>query len=160
MSETELSLVERIQRLEDEVHQLRAERSILETMNLYSYFFDYGGDEGFLDCFTESGSFALRFPGSDELQAHAGKEKLAEFFSAQSHVPTVFRKHLMLGPRITIEGDEARVRSYWVLIDGDQASGPLVNSFGTYDDRFVKCEDERWRFEERVAEVERFVPIP
>ena len=151
------SQAERLDRLEQEVRRLSAERQILETMNTYSYCFDYGDYDAFVDCFTEQGSFKLKFPGATEVQAHTGRASLAEFIRRQSHAPDVFRKHLMLGPRFTFDSGGARVRSYWILIDGEAATGPSVNSFGTYDDRLVECDDGKWRISERLAEVERFV---
>jgi hypothetical protein len=155
--EVDNSQVERFDRLEQEVRRLSAERQILETMNAYTYCFDYGDCEAFVDCFTEQGSFKLKFPGVTEVQAHVGRANLAEFIRRQPHAPDVFRKHLMLAPRFTFDSGGARVRSYWILIDGDAATGPSVNSFGNYDDRLVECDDGKWRISERLAEVERFV---
>jgi hypothetical protein len=45
------------------------------------------------------------------------------------------------------------VRSYLsVVMEHDDE--PIVRVFGRYLDRLVRCPDGRWRFRERIAEVE------
>jgi hypothetical protein len=61
------------------------------------------------------------------------------------------RKHTLLSPRITVDGDEATAFSYYSTLNDNEDFGPRMISMGTYTDRLVRCPDGRWRIKERVT---------
>jgi ketosteroid isomerase-like protein len=140
--------------VEERLRMLEDERAILVTMYQYGHALDYGYTEEFLDCFTHDG-----FWKSPRVGHFIGKERLAHFFAWHTHAPSKYHKHLLIEPRIKLEGDDASVVSYWVRLDTDEP-GPCVASFGRYLDRLRRCEDGVWRFYERVIESEGARPRP
>jgi hypothetical protein len=60
---------------------------------------------------------------------------------------------LVFEPLIDIDGDVADVRSYLAVVRDDDGT-PVLWVFGRYRDTLVRCADGKWRFRERVAEVE------
>jgi hypothetical protein len=144
------SLEERVARLEDE-------SAILATMYRYGHSHDYGPLEDFLDCFTEDGVWE-RFRRDEPSQhkppsSFQGRDGLARYFDTHRRAPGLYYKHLVLDPRITVSGDEARVLSYFVKID-EHPDGPYIYAFGRYRDHLVRCSDGVWRFRRRTAESE------
>jgi ketosteroid isomerase-like protein len=142
------SLAARVQLLEDE-------RAILHTLYTYGHGIDYNLEREFLDCWTDDA--VLQWPDRPPL---VGRDAIAAAFRAHTHAPEVFHKHLLVEPRIEIDGDRARVDCYFVRLD-DYEEGPEIRSFGRYRDVLVRCPDGRWRFSERRAEREarRWAPI-
>lgn len=68
------------------------------------------------------------------------------------------RKQLGFNPSLEFISDtEARVRSYYVTIDGDTTTGYVTRLIGSYDDLFVKRGDI-WLIKERKPAV--FGPEP
>jgi ketosteroid isomerase-like protein len=143
-----LSLEERLIRLEDE-------RAILRTLYSYGHGIDYDLEDEFLDCWTQDA--VLHWPDRTPI---AGHQALAEAFRAHTHAPRAFHKHVIVEPRIEIDGDRATVDCYFARLD-DYADGPAIRSFGRYRDVLVRCTDGRWRFTERHTEREarRWNPI-
>jgi ketosteroid isomerase-like protein len=137
---------ERLQRLEDE-------RAILSTLYTYGHAVDYGYEDEWVDCWTEDA--VLHWPtrpGPLE-----GREAIAGAFREHTHAPEKFHKHFLVEPRIRLDGDRATVESYYARLD-QYEDGPKVRSFGRYRDVLVRCDDGRWRFEERRAENESRLP--
>jgi ketosteroid isomerase-like protein len=137
-------LAERVRRLEDE-------RSILDTLYAYGHSLDYGERDEWIDCWAENG--VLHWPH----QSFRGREEIASAFDGHSHAPEAYHKHLLIEPRVRLEGDRARVDSYFSRVDGTP-EGPRVRSIGRYRDIVVRCPDGRWRIEERRTERESLVP--
>jgi hypothetical protein len=155
-----------IEELEARLARLEAEQRIL--MNLYQYgqSIDYGLEERWLDCFTEAGVFDLRYPPGKVRAGqgngtpteygiiYRGRAELAAFVAAHTRAPDRWHKHFLVEPAITVTGDgHATCSSYFARLD-ERDGAPCVSSFGRYLDRLVECPDGRWRFEERVAEIE------
>jgi hypothetical protein len=145
------------QTLEQRVQRLEVEREILRTLYQYGHSHDYGPVEDFLDCFVPDGAWErLRreTPGQRlPRRAYEGHESLRRYFGSHRHAPDLFYKHLVLEPRITVDGDDAHVVSYFVKID-EHPDGPYLYAFGRYRDHLVRCADARWRFKRRIAESE------
>ena len=144
------ALSERLQALEDE-------RAILETLHQYGHSMDYGPDAEFVDCFTPDGLWDVRMrkspDGSFQCRGHS---EIETSLSGQSalRVPALYAKHLVMDPRIVVTGDEAAVQSYFLRVEPHDVGRPRIVASGRYLDHLVRCDDGRWRFTERIAEID------
>lgn len=147
-------LVQRLSRLEDE-------QSIRATMYAYGHALDYGCEEEFLDCWTETAVLVWAPTPEREVgfveRRMVGIDAIAEAFRRHSHAPEKFHKHLLFQPQIRLDGDRATAESGLARLD-ESGGGPVVRSFGRYSDTLVRCEDGRWRFSRREASVESTAP--
>lgn len=137
--------------LEDRIRLLEDERAILQTLYTYGHSIDYGFEDEFLDCWTED---AVLYWPTKEMHGH---DELREAFRAHTHAPSTYHKHVMVEPRIRIEGDRATVESMFARLD-PYPEGPQIFSFGRYVDILMRCSDGRWRFIERRAQSEAARP--
>jgi len=140
--------------LERQVARLEAERAILRTLYAYGQAIDYGDEATWVDLFTADGVFDARgrVP-SDVTRVTSGRAALAAFAAGFSRPPAGWHKHLVVEPLIEVEGDSASALSYLAVVR-EAEDGPVLWVFGRYHDTLVRCRDGRWRFRERVAEVE------
>ena len=129
------------------------ERAILRVLYSYCHAIDYGEEARWLALFTADGIFHVDMPRGLPPIHCAGQKELAAFISAHPRAPAALHKHLLLNPLIELQGDEARVASYFqMLLDIDGT--PATYCFGRYLDRLVRSESGLWRFRERVAQVQ------
>jgi hypothetical protein len=142
-----------LRRLSRRVAELNDHQQVLDSMYRYGHAVDYGLNAEWVDCFTADGIFDLRRRGQDPLE-FAGTRALSDFVAAHTNSPEFWHKHLLIEPRITIDGDRADVASYFVRIDRSSTGTNYIKSFGRYLDRLRRCDDGRWRFEHRIAESE------
>jgi hypothetical protein len=129
------------------------ERAILRVLYAYCHAIDYGEEARWLALFTADGIFHVDMPRGLPPLHCAGQKDLAAFIGAHPRAPAALHKHLLLNPLIELQGDEARVASYFQLlleIDGT----PQTYCFGRYLDRLVRSDSGPWRFRERVAQVQ------
>ena len=138
------SLEERVQRLEDE-------RAIIDRLYAYCTSLDYGHRDEWVDCWTEDG--VLAWPH----ETFTGREEIGRAFDGHSHAPEAFHKHVIVDPRVRLNGDEATAQSYFMRLN-DSPEGPVVRSFGRYLDVLVRCDDGTWRIRERRLERESLIP--
>jgi hypothetical protein len=145
---------------------LEAERDILRTLYTYSHCLDLGDDEGWVGVFTEDGVIDVHYTPDRLFRAqvregtrhatgvrHQGGRQLRAFVAAHDHPPKRF-KHLIVEPRITVDGDEATGICYLVRVD-DVGGGDLrCTSFGRYLDKYRKVGPGEWRIAERVVLLE------
>ena len=144
-----------------DVALLMAERAVLATLYRYGHSIDYGLEQDWLDCFAPAGAFDVRYRvGVKPSRRFEGRDALAGFLAAHSRAPDRWHKHLLFEPVITVDGDRATARSYFARLDADANGAPFVRAFGRYLDELVKGSDGRWRFAERVAEVEAVASDP
>ena len=134
----------RLQRLEDE-------RAILDRLYAYAYSLDYGDRDEWIDCWTETA--VLEWPH----ETFEGRERIGEAFDGHSHAPEAFHKHLLVEPRVRLDGDRATAQSYFSRLN-DSPDGPVIRSFGRYRDVLVRDDDGAWRFEERRLDRESLLP--
>ena len=147
--------------LREQVALLMAERAVLDTLYRYGHSIDYGLEEDWLDCFEPDGAFDVRYRvGAKPSRRHEGPDGLTAFIAAHSRAPHRWHKHLLFEPLVTVDGDRARARSYFARLDADHDGTPFVRAFGRYLDELVRGPDGRWRFVERVAEVEAVAASP
>lgn len=140
------TIEERLQRLEDE-------REILRTLYTYGHAIDYGYEEEFMDCWMEDVVLVYCAQG----KTYKGRSAVARAFREHTHAPDAYHKHLLVEPRIRIDGNSATVVSMYARLDG-LPEGPQLRSFGRYVDTLVRCTDGRWRLQERLAERETKLP--
>jgi hypothetical protein len=129
------------------------ERAILRVLYSYCHAIDYGEEARWLALFTADGIFHVDMPRGLPPLHCAGQQELAAFISAHPRAPAALHKHLLLNPLIDLQGDEARVASYFqMLLDIDGT--PATYCFGRYLDKLVRSNSGLWQFRERVAQVQ------
>ncbi|MBI2867804.1 MAG: nuclear transport factor 2 family protein [Chloroflexi bacterium] len=144
--------------LEARLKWLEDDRAVLSTLYRYGHSIDYGLEQDWVDCFTEDGVFELMSRmESFQSARYAGREALAAFIARSPKPPAKYRKHVLVEPVISLDGGLARVQSYYMTLHEDKGV-PLISAFGRYHDTLVKCPDGRWRFKERIADIEARTP--
>jgi ketosteroid isomerase-like protein len=151
--------------VEDRLRALEDERAILQVLYAYGHAIDYGAEEEFLDCWTDTALVTYNFdvadrhvPSERENMRFEGREQIAGFFQRHTHAPERYHKHWLVEPRIVIDGDRATVSSLYARLD-ETGNGPQLTSYGRYLDVAVRCPDGRWRLQERHGESESRVPM-
>jgi hypothetical protein len=157
---------------------LEAERAIRRTLDQYGHTIGRGDEAGWLDCFTDAAVFDIRRRiGSAEGQPthphpdvrgggakpsikYSGRAELANFISRHPRPPGRYHKHIVVDPVIDVTGETAAVVSFFMRLDAAPDITPHLTAFGRYIDRMQRCADGRWRFLERIAEVESRGPDP
>jgi hypothetical protein len=163
------SLEAKVAGLEARLHLIEEERSVLKTLHQYAHAIDYGLEASWLDCFTEDGAFDLHIRQDGAVKgaargygiAHdkgvrfAGQAMLRRFIENHTRAPGKWHKHFMVEPVVSLaaDGEHATVHSYFARLDQDDATR-FIHAFGRYIDSLVRCPDGRWRFAERIAEIE------
>jgi ketosteroid isomerase-like protein len=144
--------------MERRLTALEAERSILRTLHAYGHAIDAGEEARWVDCFTGDGVFAAWVSSPDDPWFRvAGRAELSAFIAEHTRPPDPAHKHLVIEPLISVEGAGARCVSYFaVLMHHDGA--PVLRVFGRYHDVLERGDDGRWRFAERVAEIQSMRP--
>ncbi len=148
--------------LDGRLTELEATQAILDTLYRYAHSIDYGLEDDWVDCFTED---AVWYTKRNPIAAagrpdhrYQGQAELRAFVSAHTRPPVGWHKHMLVEPRIHLDGDRCRVDSYMMRLDAHPA-GSYVRAFGRYRDRLVRCPDGRWRIEERIAEIDGTHPF-
>jgi hypothetical protein len=144
------AILARLQVLEDE-------RAILRTLYQYGHAMDYGPDADFIDCFTDDGVWDVRMRRTpDGAFTCAGRTEIAASLEAQTSVraPALYAKHLLVEPRIALDGDSATVDSYFVRIEPQDDGPTQIVASGRYLDDLIRGDDGRWRFTHRIAEID------
>lgn len=135
----------RVQLLEDE-------RAIDRRMRTYGHALDYGLRDVWLDCWTDDAE--LEWPHG----LFTGIAEIARAFDEHTHAPDAVHKHVVVDPLIEVDGDVARVESYFARIDG-KPTGPVVRSIGRYRDMLERGADGVWRFVERRTDLESRIKL-
>jgi uncharacterized protein (TIGR02246 family) len=123
---------------------MTAREGIQELYARYPIEMDRDNAEELADCFTPDGLFLIsgqgRFEGTEEIKALVPRTAKGR------------PRHLTVNLWIReVNGDEARCEAYFLLID--LKTGATV-AYGTYTDRPVRGDDDRWRFKERRVQFE------
>jgi len=151
------------------LERLEAERDIVHALNRYGHTLDYGDKAGWVDCFTPDGAYELRWsdPARFSLDTFpeatltargtrfTGAAALRAFVDKHSHAPNAWHKHVMVEPQIAIAADcrSASVVCYGMRVDSIDGER-IITGFCRYLDQLVRGHDGRWRFSERVCEIE------
>jgi ketosteroid isomerase-like protein len=146
-------LLLRIARLEDE-------REILDTLHRYGQMIDYGRDRDWAELFTEDGEFLCVDHTGKEILREKGRDALAKWARSFAAGETLRMKHCVIAPVITVDGDTARVESYFsnLVENEDRQAAPQIRYMGRYSDELVREADGRWRLRRRISMSE--APLP
>ncbi len=133
------------------VRHMADRRAILELMGQYGLALDSADGEGYAGLFTDD---AVIIAGDGtEYRGHAALAKMAGTPGLRPTAPDAPRpanpvvRHPFSNVTMQIDGDRARVRAYWTVVDGTSGA-PVLRASGRYDDRLVK-QGGRWRFTQR-----------
>jgi hypothetical protein len=107
--------------------------AIRELLHRYCHYVDAAATDKWAGLYAEDGSFDLG-TGSGPIQGREALRAFAAAFRADTGL------HLSANPVISIEGDEATVSSYVVVIGGRE--DPKVNLAGRYEDRLRRVGGE------------------
>src|SRR5262249_27749893 len=127
------------------------------TLYQYGYAMDYGPDGDFVDCFTPDGVWDVRKRTAPDTSFQCrGHGEIQRSLDGQpaNRVPTVYVKHIVVDARIVVIADSATVESYFLRVEPRDDKPTQIVASGRYLDRMVRCDDARWRFVERVAEID------
>jgi hypothetical protein len=149
------TLEDRVAMLEQRLKLVDDKEAILRTIYQYSHNLDHRAPpDEFADCFTETavwwssteGEFA-GIAGGHRLE---GRPAIADWFVALRGSGERRRnsKHYIVGPKINITGDTATAESYMLAVISAE-DGPYIHAMARYFDTLVRCDDGRWRFQER-----------
>jgi ketosteroid isomerase-like protein len=141
--------------LEARLRALEDERAIQGTLYQYGHSIDYGDEAGWVDCFTEDGVWDVRYrKGSKPRTLCEGRASLASYISGHTRAPAKYHKHVLVEPQIVVDGDSATVDSYFMKVDAQDEGRSEIVAIGRYRDDLVREADGRWRFRQRICEVE------
>jgi hypothetical protein len=139
--------------LASRVDELSERQAVLDLFHRYGASIDYGDYDTWVDCFTPDGVFDVRFRGHQLQPVRRGAHELREYIEAHGHIPQNWHKHLVLDSQVTFAGGTTTADSYFARLDWD-GDYPYIKAFGRYRDTLQRDDDGRWRFVERVVEVE------
>lgn len=149
----------------DPLQALLDEQAIVRLLHDYGHHIDYGEKDAWIALFASDARYVLRYRaglaarsiGTPEAiggdLVYRGHPALCAFIAAHSHAPERWHKHLVYNWRMDLSGDVARVSSYFTRIDATDA-GPRIVAGGHYLDTLERGADDRWRFVERIAQIE------
>jgi hypothetical protein len=126
-------LTARVQRLEDlhALQQLRAQ---------YCQALDDGRWDELAELFTPEGAFV-------GLSTARGRSELRSFFADLQNGPLTAWWHFSSNETLELSGDLAAGETW--LLQPCVVDGRSQLAAGRYTDRMIRCDDGRWRFEER-----------
>ncbi|WP_200959221.1 nuclear transport factor 2 family protein [Nocardioides sp. Soil796] len=132
---TGLGVEERLRRMEDlhELQQLRAH---------YCQHLDSGRWDELVELFTPDGAFV-------GLSTARGRTGLREFFSNLQSGSLSAWWHFSSNETLEVDGDRATGQTW--LLQPCVVDRQSQLAAGRYVDTMVRCEDGRWRFEERAV---------
>jgi hypothetical protein len=143
-------LEQRLAELERRVRELEDERAIATAFTRYNRLVNYGGD--LASVFVEDAVVEVVAPDGTQLVRQEGRDAYAAYRATLPLPPQKWSKNLALAPVVAIDGDEARVENYFVVLS-EEGSGPRVATFGRAQTTLVRGQDG-WLIKSRRAEVE------
>jgi hypothetical protein len=124
--------------------------AIREVLAEYCFRLDGGRFAEMAALFTEDGTWDTAF---GKAEGRAAIAQLARDLRVRAGENRPRAVHLVTNIAIALEGDHARVRSNWTVVQ-NSAQGPKIGSGGGYEDEMVK-RDGRWLFQYR--KIDRFI---
>ncbi|MGH7090743.1 MAG: nuclear transport factor 2 family protein [Stellaceae bacterium] len=124
--------------------------AIREVLAEYCFRLDGGRFAEMAALFTEDGTWDTAF---GKAVGRAAIADLARDLRTRAGNNRPRAIHLVTNIAIALNGDHARVRSNWTVVQ-NSAEGPKIGSGGSYDDEMVK-RDGRWLF--RYRKIDRFI---
>jgi len=124
--------------------------AIREVLAEYCFRLDDGRFAEMAALFTEDGTWDTAF---GKATGRAAIAELASSLRTRAQQPRPRAVHLVTNVAITLDGEHARVRSNWMVMQNDP-QGPRIGSGGAYLDEMVRSEGS-WRF--RYRKIDRFI---
>ncbi|NGP06758.1 nuclear transport factor 2 family protein [Rhodococcus sp. 14C212] len=154
--------------LEERLRAVEARLAIGELLNRYAQALDYGDEDTFVDCFTETARYDMYLPPDSEdppfparggelvdgCLRYTGHTAMRAFIEGHTRAPFVIHKHYAVNPIITVDGSTASSVSYMLRLDVSPEHTVYVRAFGRYVDDLIECADGRWRIAHRRAYAE------
>ena len=139
--------------LQARVTRLEDERAILDTLHRYGQAIDSHQADAWAELFTEDGEFLCIDDKGTEIIRENGRPALVKWARGFADGGTRLMKHCLIAPVITLDGNEARVESYFsnLVENQDQRAAPHIRFMGRYSDEMVKDGTGMWRFGRRVS---------
>jgi hypothetical protein len=94
-------------------------------------------------------------PAGESLNRQAGVDDYIAYRAGVPVAPERWEKHLALNPLVRVDGDDAEVENYFIVLRGAE-DGPRVASFGRAFTKLARHGDG-WVITSRRAEVESVV---
>jgi len=137
-------------------------------MARYGHAIDLGDDSAWMSCFAEDGEYDILYGRFEPRRLalgdrhaggalHKGRAQLAAFIAGHSRPPAGVHKHMLFSPRIEVHGDHATSTSSFIRADL-VAGEPVVQSYGSYRDRWRRQSDGRWLIERREVAIDGMRP--
>jgi hypothetical protein len=136
--------------LERRLRELEDERAIAEAFSRYNRAVNYGHD--LRPLFVEDALVEVVDSEGITLIRHEGIEAYAAYRAGLPKPPRRWSKNLALEPLVTLDGDEARVENYFVVLT-DEDGRPAVSNYGRAETSLVRT-DSGWLIKHRRAVVE------
>lgn len=124
--------------------------AIREILAEYCFRLDGSDFAGMAALFTEDGTWDTAF---GKATGRAAIADLARDLRVRAGPNRPRAIHLVTNIAIALDGDRARVRSNWTVVQ-NSAEGPKIGSGGGYEDAMVR-EGGRWLFQYR--KIDRFI---
>jgi hypothetical protein len=124
--------------------------AIREVLAEYCFCLDGGRFAEMAALFTADGTWDTAF---GKAEGRAAIAELARDIRARAGDERPRAIHLVTNIAIVLEGDHARIRSNWTVVQ-NSAAGPKIGSGGGYNDEMVR-RDGRWLF--RTRKIDRFI---
>jgi 3-phenylpropionate/cinnamic acid dioxygenase small subunit len=124
--------------------------AIRELLAEYCFRLDDGRFAEMAALFTEDGTWDTAF---GKAVGHAAIAALAQSLRERAGAARPRAVHLVTNIVIALDGDRARARSNWMVIENN-AAGPKIGSGGAYLDDIAKTSG-RWRL--RYRKIDRFI---
>ena len=124
--------------------------AIREVLAEYCFRLDDGRFAEMAALFTEGGTWDTAF---GKATGRAAIAELSSSLRTRAQQPRPRAVHLVTNVAITLDGEHARVRSNWMVMQNDP-QGPRIGSGGAYLDEMVRSEGS-WRFSYR--KIDRFI---
>ena len=124
--------------------------AIREVLAEYCFRLDDGRFDEMAALFTEDGTWETAFGTATGRQAIA---ELARSLRTRVAEPRPRAVHLVTNIVIALDGERAKVRSNWMVMQNSPV-GPRIGSGGAYHDEMVK-KGGRWQF--RYRKIDRFI---
>ena len=134
-----------------EVRALFERERIKETTHRYCYSVDRGSLEELMDLFADPCDLVL-VPG----ERFAGRAAVRDWYGAYIEGRPEVLRHLIHNQLISLDGDRARVKSYFDAVA--DLKGEAIVGAGFYDDTLRLC-DGQWKFTEKIITVDFLVPL-
>ena len=129
---------------------LEDKEAIREVLAEYCFRLDGGDFAGMAALFTADGTWDTAF---GKAVGRAAIAALARDLRVRAGADRPRAIHLVANIAIALDGERARVRSNWMVVQ-NSAQGPRIGSGGSYEDEMIRA-GGRWLFHDR--KIDRFI---